>query len=60
MPRFTRSMLSMFEITLGNWPPVCRRENMKGFLQHEERRFMIMIPQSRTRFVRMVHILWKF
>jgi len=21
---FTRSMLSMFEITLGNWPPVCR------------------------------------
>ncbi|CAJ1342845.1 unnamed protein product [Effrenium voratum] len=22
--QFTRSMLSMFEITLGNWPPVCR------------------------------------
>merc|ERR1719324_2159345 len=21
---FTRSMLSMFEITLANWPPVCR------------------------------------
>ncbi|CAK9029168.1 unnamed protein product [Durusdinium trenchii] len=27
--RFTRSMLSMFEITLGNWPPVCRRLSEK-------------------------------
>lgn len=26
---FTRSMLSMFEITLGNWPPVCRRLSEK-------------------------------